>query len=556
VIVTSDASRVGLGAVLQQEHNGALKPVAYASRSLSSAETNYAMIELECLSVVYACEKFKQYLFGRTFNVVTDHKPLIPIFKKPLSKTPLRIQRLLLRLQPFSFTATYQPGQSANHSTADALSRDPLAVPDALDVEDDVDGYVLATMPSDFAEELQNLAAETAADVTLAAVLRYVRDGWPNANDCVAKEYHNIQDELSSYNGCVVKGDRLVIPRSMEKKMLKLLHAGHQGENTTLSLARQYVFWPSMNNHIRQMIKSCGTCAETRRNPAEPLQCEPSPERPWQSVSADFFHFRGKDYLLAVDSFSRFPEVMISNHRAESVITLMKSIFARHGIPEILRTDNGPPFSSREFRQFASDWTFRHVTSSPCYPQGNGLIERHVQTIKQMLQKSADPYEALLNWRATPHSMTRVSPAQALFGRPLRTRLPVIARALRPRILPADDSAKKERMKQDFDQRHRARELPELAPRTRVFVQDLKRWGTIVRLHSSRSYVLRTDSGAFFRRNRRMLTALDDIEDGEAIDDQQPVTINSPPPAAAEQQPRRSTRIRRQTLFYPNVATN
>ncbi len=109
--VTPDSSKFGLGAVLEQKEEGSWKPVAFASRLLSQSEQNYAQIEKEALSILFACEKFKEYLYGQTFIVENDHQLLKAIFSKPLYKAPARIQRFLLRLQPYTFSFKFVPGK-------------------------------------------------------------------------------------------------------------------------------------------------------------------------------------------------------------------------------------------------------------------------------------------------------------------------------------------------------------------------------------------------------------------------------------------------------------
>ena len=129
----------------------------------------------------------------------------------------------------------------------------------------------------------------------------------------------------------------------------------------------------------------------------------PLPAFPWQLVGTDLFELGGQHYLLVVDYFSRFPEVIkLTSTSSTSVITMLKAIFSRHVIPEIVCSDNGPQFASSEFAQFAKSYGFRQVTSSPHYPRSNGEVERMVQTIKGMLRKSGDPHLAVLAYRAMP----------------------------------------------------------------------------------------------------------------------------------------------------------
>jgi hypothetical protein len=560
--VTCDASREGLGAVLQQRNSsGELRPIAFASRSLTASEKNYAMIELECLAVVFACERFRQYVFGRSFDVFTDHRPLVPIFSKPLQQTPLRVQRLLLRLQPYDFTIHYQSGSSDGHITADTLSREPLDGQSTTD--NDVDDHVLfviRAMPTAVNHQLRNIGEVSSTDHVLAQVSNFVRNGWPTIVASEIKPYKAIHDEISIIENCLMKGTRVIIPQQLRREFLSRLHAGHAGLNSTLALARESVYWPGMNSDITNVVTNCSKCIEHRPNNAEPLIVRPTPSLPWQELTADFFHFRGENYLLIVDRYSRFPEIAkVTSSTAEMVIVQFKSVFARHGIPETLLTDNGPPFSSLAFRQFAKAWGFRHDTSSPRYPQSNGMAERYVQTVKRMLEKSNDPYEALMNYRATPNQTTGKSPAQLLFSRRLRTRLAACDRLLAPEMQTVNESAKRQKMADDFDRRHRSRALPELRLTDKVYIEDLRCYGTISKVLPWRSFEVYCTNGRTYRRNRRALRASPDHNDRGIIDEEDyemltataeephvPVELDQPTSVV----PRRSTRYKRQTEFY------
>ena len=145
------------------------------------------------------------------------------------------------------------------------------------------------------------------------------------------------------------------------------------------------------------------------------------PDRPWQTLGADLFTLKGKTYLLVVDYFSRYVEIaLLSPTRSEDVVVHLKSMFSRHGVCRRLRSDGGPQFSGSHFKNFAAEYGFEHVTSSPRFPQSNGEAERAVQTVKHLLTKASDPYLALLAYRATP-LQNGYSPAELLMGRRLRT---------------------------------------------------------------------------------------------------------------------------------------
>ncbi len=260
-------------------------------------------------------------------------------------------------------------------------------------------------------------------------------------------------------------------------------------------------------------FRSVQTCISHRnKQPREPLIPHAVPERPWQKLGADIFSLFGKDYLLIVDYYSKYPEVCLLNGKtASSVIEQFKSVFSRHGIPEVVIADN-MPFNSLEMRRFATSWNFEIVTSSPHFAQSNGQAERCIQTVKTLLIKAqesgADPYIALLQYRTSPISGLEHSPAQLLFGRALRTKLPVVAASLEPDRLSArpDLVQRQQQQKEQYDQR--AHQLPELQPGDIVRVRHNDQWlpGKVQSKHSApRSYLVETASGSVLRRNRRDL---------------------------------------------------
>ena len=251
-------------------------------------------------------------------------------------------------------------------------------------------------------------------------------------------------------------------------------------------------------------------CEKYRRERIEPMKGTEFPERPWSRVGVDFFQHKDKHYLLAVDYFSRDVEIsqVSKNVNSAQTILQLKKIFSRHGIPDILFSDNGPQFDSHEFTNFSTDWQFQHITSSPRYPQSNGEVERAVQTMKAVLNKSNDEYLALLNYRDTPlhHGY---SPAQLSVGRKLRTRVTCHPEELKPETPDRDHIRRKEKeyrakMKFDYDHRHKVVEGKELSPGDRIWIPDLKEEGTVIKPHESpRSVIIQTQNGQV-RRNRRM----------------------------------------------------
>jgi transposase InsO family protein len=181
------------------------------------------------------------------------------------------------------------------------------------------------------------------------------------------------------------------------------------------------------------LVKACPVCSRDFITRAEPLIPSKLPDFPWQKVGSDLFNLKGTTYLVVVDYFSRWPEVVkLTSTTSKGVIEALKSIFSRHGTPQVLMSDNGPQYSSQEFAEFSRVYNFSHITTSPHFPQSNGMAERAVQMVKSLLKDSDDPNLALLCYRTTPLAWCNISPAELLMGRRLRTNLPQLDEQLRP----------------------------------------------------------------------------------------------------------------------------
>ena len=514
--VSADASSYGLGAVLLQENeDGNLRPVAYASRTMNHAERRYAQLEKEFLAITWACERFERYLVGLDhFKVLTDHKPLVPIInKKDIPDAPIRCQRMLIRLMRFNLTVSHTAGK--NLIVADALSRSPL--PNIEEEDEDVQAHLNAVKSTWPASDqfLKRIREETEKDMVLKTVLDYVREGWPEFKTNVklaARNLFPIRGELSHWEGLLLKGDLIVIPLSLREEVLEKIHTGHQGVTKCKERARQAVWWQGISTDICSRISSCQICIQ--RAPAqrrEPLLTSDVPERPYQKVGTDLFETNGKHYIVTVDYYSKNIDIeKIPSQSTAAVIEKLKKCFSQHGIPETVISDNGPCFSSTEFKQFATEWNFTHTTSSPRYPQANGQAESAVKIAKNILAQT-EPHLALLAYRATPVQSTGVSPAELSIGRKLRTELPVLPTKLLPKtedysIIKNNIIRNKSQQKMNFDRHHSAQNLPEIFPgdSVRVRINENSDWalpGRIQQKIATRSYLVETPRG-LLRRNR------------------------------------------------------
>lgn len=437
----NDASEYGLGSVLTQDG----KPLAFASRTLSPAEKNYAQIEKEMLAITYGLKKFHTFTYGRLVQVITDHKPLVSITRKPLCKTSRRLQNMLLKVQEYNYSVSYKPGTQM--LVSDCLSRAP--VPDASDWAEETISNLDYTPINN--QRLNEIKAATVIDPVLNQLKVTIVQGWPNEKAEVPTSilpYFSYRDELTVQDGIVLRGERIVIPQSLRLEMKTKVHAGHQGINSCLRRARNLIFWPGMSADIRTFIESCETCAtHSFRQPEQPLQMHEVPEHPWQKVGSDIFTIQGRNYLVTVDYFSQYIEVdFLPDTTSTTVITKLKHHFARYGIPSVLVSDNGPQFSSHEFQKFTQKWNLVHNRIAPGNSRANGQAESAVKIIKSMMIKcrasNEDPYLGLLNIRNTPNEGLQTSPAQRLMGRRTQTMTPSTTSALKPSSIPVTEHSK------------------------------------------------------------------------------------------------------------------
>ena len=513
VTIQADASQSGLGACLLQEE----QPVHYASRSLTDAETRYSQIEKEMLAICFAVKKFHQYIYGKPVDVQSDHRPLEQIFRKPLAKSSPRLQRMQLSLQHYDLNVRYVPGKLMY--MADTLSRAYLSDDEHdPEAEEDLDVLIHALVKDMPVSEPKKdkLREATEQDPDLQLVKQMVLRGWPRHRRSTPKSiqgYWLVRDQIHIAEDLLCMDDRIIVPKLLQQEMLTTLHESHMGAEKTKSRARQALYWPSMADDIDKKVAECATCLRYRSSQQkEPLMPHQVPDRPWQKLGADFLTCRGQDYLLVVDYYSKYPELIeVQDKTAANLIMILKEMFGRHGYPDTLMSDN-VPFNCREFKQYADDYGFQLITSSPTYPQSNGQSERHVQIVKRMLKKAGDEgtdvHLALLEYRNTPLTGTSFSPAQMLMGRALRSKLPVTNKHLKPaQVEPYPQLVRlKQRQKRYYDRA--AKPLAPLHPGDTVRVRNQRTWEPAVvtrKDHSPRSYWVDSGANTELRRNRRHL---------------------------------------------------
>ena len=254
--------------------------------------------------------------------------------------------------------------------------------------------------------------------------------------------FWNYRDELVVNQGIILKGTRVVVPPSMPHEILQRLHVSHLGITKTKQHARTVIFWPGITKNITSYISQCDACnAFHDKQQQEPLICSEIPKLPWEHIAIDIFDWQNCQYLITVNYYSQFFELdKLHSLTSSAIIVKLKSQFSCHGIPKLLTSDNTSNFLSSEFEQFAKLWDFSHKTSSPKYPQANGLVEKTVQTAKKLMSKALedklDPYLAILEYQNTPIDDGHHSPAELLMSCQLRSALLVTSSQLEPKIVP------------------------------------------------------------------------------------------------------------------------
>ena len=393
--LVTDASPTGLSAILSQKSadQDDRRIVSYISRSLTDVEKKYSQTEREALAIVWAIERLNLYLYGARFTLMTDCKPVEMILNNPMSRPPARIERWNLRLQDYDFDIQYIKGLdnpsdflSRHHPTSTNVHTDEFAAVSAKYLNFLVSHAVPKAMT------LSQIQDATKSDKTLQHLTHVIQtnqwnfinkhDHDPEISKAEIQAFSKIRDELSiaEDSGIILRGSRIVLPNSLRQKAIEIAHEGHQGVVKTKRLLREKVWFPGIDNLVQQNIETCIPCQATgSKSKPEPLEMTDLPPEVWHTVNIDFCGpFPGGEYLLVViDAYSRFPEVeIVSSTSSKVTIPKLERIFATHGLPQFVMSDNGPLFPGQEFHQFMKELGATHKPSSPLWPQGNAEVER------------------------------------------------------------------------------------------------------------------------------------------------------------------------------------
>lgn len=443
LVLATDASPIGVGAVLSHVYpDGSERPIYFASQTLSTTQRKWSQIDKEAYAIIFGIKRFHQFLYGRSFILYTDHKPLVQIFSQDKGlphMSAMRMQHYAIFLQGFRYNIKYK--RSEENANADAFSRLPIQYeePSLLEEADAFEINQISTMPV----SAERIAEETKKDVSLAKLL----DALENGTELDANFRFGVkQEEFSLQNGCIMRGIRVVIPETLRREVLKDLHYAHFGSTRMKELARSFCWWGGIDKSIEQLSSDCKDCAEHRSNPKKVTTHHwEYPKKPFERIHCDYAGpFLGVYFFICVDAFSKWPEVHILKEiSTESTIPILQSIFASFGLPVKIITDNGAQFTSHKFQEFCKSNGIIHKRSAPFHPASNGQAERYVQIIKSKLKcllNSSDNLHVklqnvLTHYRITPHPVTGKSPADSIFNYSVRSKFSLMIpeeKALKP----------------------------------------------------------------------------------------------------------------------------
>lgn len=378
VCLRVDASEYSIRGVLLQHNH----PVMFLSRKLTASEKNYSKIEREPLAISWAVERSRKMLLGRKFTIQTDHEPLKYTFQpqKGLSKTiSARLTRWALRLSAFDFDIEYVAGKLM--TDADALSRldySPSEV--ACHIENVFENEFQPDLIS--LEEIRNASDLCSLIKRLKSLI--ISGKWGHVSQ-TERPYKSVASSLSVENGLIIRGSCIVAPPLLRRRIIELAHdPGHPSQENTLAHITKEFWWPGMVREVGEYINKCPTCLQNRPVLKKTLDTWPKEDKPWCRVHMELCMVDGAGTILILsDAYSGWPEAIgVPDRSTDTTIRVLRTVFARNGVPETLVSDNATEFKAEKFTSWLKQIGCKPMSSPPYNPSSNGQAERFVRTLK------------------------------------------------------------------------------------------------------------------------------------------------------------------------------
>jgi hypothetical protein len=581
--LATDWSKTGIGFWLFQKHcdcsgeepfccTDGWKTTLIGSRFTHSAESRYAPVEGEALAVADALDKARFFVLGCSKLIIAvDHKPLLKIFgDRSLEDIPnARLRNLKEKTLRYKFRMIHIPG--VKNRAADSVSRYPSGpqITDKMCLGDDIAAVVMDPLfvrpllqPSflagirvietddqgDLDYELQQSATAglqcvaitwekvqeaTASDNAMNKLVGLIEQGLPEFRHELPKElqeYHQFRDDLYTVDGVVLYKERTVIPQRLRNDVLQVLHSAHQGVTSMLARAESSIFWPGITPAIKEIRARCSDCNRIAPSqPSAPPMPPTTPAYPFQCLCADYFNYKGFNYLVVVDRYSNWPIVERASDGSQGLISCLRRIFVTFGIPDELASDGGPEFTAAVTKTFLQNWGVHHRLSSVAFPHSNCRAEVGVKTVKRLISSNTGPrgeldtdtfQRAVLQYRNTPDPETKISPAISIFRHPIKDFIPILPGRYKPHptwletMAAREEALRNRHMKTAERWTEHTKQLSPLAVGNHVRIQNQTgphptRWdktGVIVEVRQFDQYVVRIDgSGRVTLRNRKFL---------------------------------------------------